>query len=90
MMFDQLFINLRNDVNPPCIASASEYAGMHNAGFYCIYPEVLCKISEDVNVVSIAEFWSQVSADEEHVRSCRKTNEEVTNLFRTESTKYSL
>ena len=34
VLFDQLFVNLRQDVNPPCIVSASEYAGMHNAGFY--------------------------------------------------------
>ena len=90
VMFDQLFINLRNDVTPPCIVSASEYAGMHNAGFYCIYPQVLFQISAEVQVANMTDFWNDVFADEQHVRACRKTSEEVTNLFRAVTAEYSL
>ena len=82
VMFDQLFINLRNDVTPPCIVSASEYAGMHNAGFYCIYPKELKQIAEEVCVVAVDDFRDEVLEDEQHVSACRKTSAEVTNLFR--------
>ena len=88
--FDQLFINLRNDVTPPCIVSASEYAGMHNAAFYCIYPEELTKIAEEIRFLDLADFCDEVFKDEQHVSACRKTSAEVTSLFRGMAGQYSL
>eukprot|EP00973_Karenia_brevis_P030150 4155724-Karenia_brevis.AAC.1 len=66
-MFDQLFIDLRNDVTPPCIASATEHCGMHNAGFYCIYPKMLSTVTNEVMIPSLEQLWSAVVSDEDIV-----------------------
>ena len=63
---------------------------MHNAGFYCIYPVELRQIAEETCVVTFADFWDEVFQDGQHVSACRKTSEEVTNLFRGKTGKYSL
>ena len=90
VMFDQLFINLREDVTPPCIVSATEYAGMHNAGFYCIYPEELRKIVEEVSILDLEDFCDEVLKDEKHVSACRMPSGDVTRLFCGMSGEYSV
>ena len=90
VMFDQFFINLRKDVTPPCIVSASEYAGMHNAGFYCIYPDELTNIVEEIRFLDLADFCDEVFKDEDQVSACRNTSAEVTSLFRGMAGQYSL
>ena len=82
VMFDQLLIDLPNDLKPPCIAAATEYAGMHNAGFYCIYPTMLSEVKDQVVILSSEELWSAVVGDENTVRRCRMDGEQVKELIR--------
>ena len=89
-MFDQLLIDLPNAVKPPCIASATEYAGMHNAGFYCIYPPMLSEMKDQVMIVSLKELWAAVVGDENTVRRCRMDREQVKELIRGDSGTYTL
>ena len=63
---------------------------MHNAGFYCIYPEDLTSIVEEIRFLDLAVFCDEVFNDEKHVSACRKTSAEVTSLFRGMAGQYSL
>ena len=90
VMFDQLFIDLPKDVEPPCIVSATEYAGTHNAGFYYIYPRKLKDMKEEISIVDFESRWSQVLNDEKSVAACRKASDEVTALMRGTSDTYTL
>eukprot|EP00973_Karenia_brevis_P030063 4143142-Karenia_brevis.AAC.1 len=59
-MFDQLFIDLPKEVTRPCIASATEHCGEHNAGSYCIHPEKLRDVKDVVMCVSCEDLWVEV------------------------------
>ena len=90
VMFDQLLIDLPKDVKPPCIASATEYAGMHNAGFYCIYPTMLSEVKDEVMILSLEDLWSAVADDEDTARRCRMDSDQVKELIRGNSGTYTL
>ena len=77
-------------MEPPCIVSATEYAGMHNAGFYCIYPTKLKEMTQEISFVDCATFWTSVLSDEESVAACRISDNEVRALLRGSSDIYSL
>ena len=55
VMFDQLLTDLPKGVKPPCIATATEYAGIHNAGFDCIYPTMVSEVKDEVMILSLKE-----------------------------------
>ena len=90
VMFDQLLIDLPKDVAPPCMISATEYAGMHNAGFYCIYPTKLKEMTQEISFVDCATLWTQVLSDEESAAACRISDNDLRALLRGNSDTYSL
>ena len=60
VVFDQVFVDLQRNVKPPCIASATVYAGMHNAGWYCAWPEDFGVMSCEPEVADVEDFVSDV------------------------------
>ena len=52
VMFDQILVDLPRVAQCPCVASATEYAGMHNAGWYCVYPTEICTMQEEPDMMS--------------------------------------
>ena len=71
VMFDQFFADVQLSVKPPCIASATEYAGMHTAGGYCVYPQEVTPMCCEPEVEGEENFGSDVMIHQGRVQDFR-------------------
>ena len=88
-MFDQVLVDLPRVAQCPCVASATEYAGMHNAGWYCVYPTQIRTLQSEPEIINFLNLEATVRNDEGRLNDMKFDPSIVESMLRDLSNRFT-